>query len=163
MSKYDTICAVSTASGTGAIAVIRLSGTDSHDIARYIFRKNGNTLNVNEIEPYKVYYGEIFDPVPDDKPMVDDALVTFFKAPHSYTGEDSVEISCHGSEFVQYTKGAPEKYSLAFCPPTAIPPPLVSALLAVMLPPVKWTMSRPFPTGMFACHSTRLRTPYVFL
>lgn len=101
MSKYDTICAVSTASGTGAIAVIRLSGTDSHDIARYIFRKNGNTMNVNEIEPYKVYYGEIFDPVPDDKPMVDDALVTFFKAPHSYTGEDSVEISCHGSEFVQ--------------------------------------------------------------
>ena len=101
MSKYDTICAVSTASGTGAIAVIRLSGTDSHQIAHYIFRKNGNTLNPNEIEPNKVYYGEIFDPVPDDKPMIDDALVVFFKAPHSYTGEDSVEISCHGSQFVQ--------------------------------------------------------------
>lgn len=101
MSKYDTICAVSTASGTGAIAVIRLSGTDSHDIAHYIFRKNGKILNINDIEPYKAYYGEIFDPVPDDKPMVDDVLVTFFKAPHSYTGEDSVEISCHGSEFVQ--------------------------------------------------------------
>lgn len=101
MSKYDTICAVSTASGTGAIAVIRLSGTDSHDITHYIFRKNGKILNINDIEPYKAYYGEIFDPVPDDKPMVDDVLVTFFKAPHSYTGEDSVEISCHGSEFVQ--------------------------------------------------------------
>ena len=101
MSKYDTICAVSTAAGTGAIAVIRLSGSDSHQIARYVFRRNGKTLNDNDIEPYKAYYGEIFDPVPDDKPMVDDALVTFFKAPHSYTGEDSVEISCHGSEFVQ--------------------------------------------------------------
>lgn len=101
MSKYDTICAVATASGAGAIAVIRISGKESHDIARYIFRRNGNTLKCDEIVPNKVYYGEVFDPIPDDKPMVDDALVTFFKAPHSYTGEDSVEISCHGSNFVQ--------------------------------------------------------------
>ena len=101
MSKYDTICAVSTASGTGAIAVIRVSGTDSHSIARLIFRRNGKTFDDDEIMPYKAYYGEIFDSIPDDKPTIDDALVTFFKAPHSYTGEDSVEISCHGSEFVQ--------------------------------------------------------------
>ena len=101
MSKNDTICAVSTASGTGAIAVIRLSGADSYQIARYIFRKNSNPLNISDIQPYKAYYGEVFDPIPDDKPMVDDVLMTFFKAPHSYTGEDSVEISCHGSEFVQ--------------------------------------------------------------
>ena len=101
MSKYDTICAIATASGMGAIAVIRVSGSESHSIARSIFRKNGKQLDINEIEPYKAYYGEIFDSVPDDKPMVDDAIVTFFKAPHSYTGEDSVEISCHGSEFVQ--------------------------------------------------------------
>ena len=101
MSKYDTICAVSTASGTGAIAVIRLSGSESFQIVHYIFRKNGELLNINNIEPYKAYYGEIFDPIPDEKPMVDEALVTFFKSPHSYTGEDSVEISCHGSEFVQ--------------------------------------------------------------
>ena len=101
MSKHDTICAVSTASGTGAIAVIRLSGTESFQIAHYIFRKNGNILNINDIEPNKAYYGEVFDPLPDDQPMVDDVLVTFFKSPHSYTGEDSVEISCHGSEYVQ--------------------------------------------------------------
>lgn len=101
MSKYDTICAVSTASGAGAIAVIRLSGADSYKTALYIFRKNGKTLNINDIEPYKAYYGEIFDPVPDEKPLIDEVLVTFFKAPHSYTGEDSVEISCHGSAFVQ--------------------------------------------------------------
>ena len=101
MSKHDTICAVSTASGTGAIAVIRLSGAESFQIAHYIFRRNGNILNINDIEPNKAYYGEVFDPLPDDQPMVDDVLVTFFKSPHSYTGEDSVEISCHGSEFVQ--------------------------------------------------------------
>lgn len=101
MSKYDTICAVATAAGVGAIAVIRVSGSDSHQAARYIFRKNGNTLESEDIEPYKAYYGEIFDPATDSKPMIDEVLVTFFKAPHSYTGEDSVEISCHGSEFVR--------------------------------------------------------------
>ena len=101
MSRNDTICAVATASGTGAIAVIRISGTWSFTTALCIFRKNGKTLDINSIEPYKAYYGEIFDPVPDDKPMVDDVLATFFKAPHSYTGEDAVEISCHGSYFVQ--------------------------------------------------------------
>ena len=102
MSRKDTICAVSTASGVGAIAVIRLSGTESHKIALNIFRKkNGNQLDINNIEANKAYFGEVFDPIPDDKPMVDEVLITFFKAPHSYTGEDSVEISCHGSVFVQ--------------------------------------------------------------
>lgn len=101
MSRHDTICAVATASGTGAISIIRISGEDSFSIARNVFRKNGKLLEINEIKPYKAYYGEIFDSIPDEKPMVDDALVTFFKSPHSYTGEDSVEISCHGSYFVQ--------------------------------------------------------------
>lgn len=101
MSRHDTICAVATASGTGAISIIRISGTESFGIVRNIFRKKGNLLELNDIEPYKAYYGEIFDSIPDDKPMIDDALVTFFKSPHSYTGEDSVEISCHGSYFVQ--------------------------------------------------------------
>ena len=97
----DTICAVSTASGTGAIAVIRLSGTESHSIARLVFRRKGKLLDLNDIEPNKAYYGEIIDCVPEEKPIIDEVLVTFFKAPHSYTGEDSVEISCHGSEYVQ--------------------------------------------------------------
>ena len=101
MGKYDTICAVATAAGSSAIAVIRLSGADSHNIALLVFRRNGKKLNTDEIEPNKVYYGEIIDTVPDDKPMIDEVLVTFFKAPYSYTGEDTVEISCHGSEFVQ--------------------------------------------------------------
>lgn len=101
MSKYDTICAVATAPGAGAISIIRISGKDSFTTALHIFRRNGNLLDVRDIEPYKAYYGEVFDPVPDEKPLVDEVLVMFFKSPHSYTGEDSVEISCHGSVFVQ--------------------------------------------------------------
>ena len=95
----DTICAISTASGTAAIAVIRLSGPRSHEIALSIFTRHGKTLNINDIRAYGVYYGEIKDP--DEGTAVDDVLMTFFKAPHSYTGEDSVEISCHGSQYIQ--------------------------------------------------------------
>ncbi|MBP5643991.1 MAG: tRNA uridine-5-carboxymethylaminomethyl(34) synthesis GTPase MnmE [Bacteroidales bacterium] len=101
MSRNDTIYALATAPGVGAISVIRVSGTKSFEAVFHIFRKNGKLLDINNIEPYKAYYGEIFDPFPDENLMIDDVIVTFFKAPHSYTGEDSVEISCHGSEFVQ--------------------------------------------------------------
>lgn len=97
----DTICAISTASGTGAIAVIRLSGERSHEIALSVFRKKTGALNINDIKAYKAYFGEVFDPKSEDNSMVDEVLVTFFKNPHSYTGEDSVEISCHGSVYVQ--------------------------------------------------------------
>ena len=101
MSRNDTICAVATASGAGAIAVIRISGANSFGTALLIFRKNGKKLEIDDIEPYKAYYGQIIDTVPEDQPMIDDVIMTFYKSPHSYTGEDSVEISCHGSEFVQ--------------------------------------------------------------
>lgn len=95
----DTICAVSTASGMGAIAVIRISGERSHEITFSVFRKKTGALNISDIKAYKAYFGEIFDPKSED--MIDEVLVTFFKNPHSYTGEDSVEISCHGSVYVQ--------------------------------------------------------------
>lgn len=97
----DTICAVSTASGMGAIAVIRISGERSHEITLSVFRKKTGALNINDIKAYKAYFGEIFDPESEDKALVDEVFVTFFKNPHSYTGEDSVEISCHGSVYVQ--------------------------------------------------------------
>ena len=93
MSRNDTICAIATASGTGAIAVIRISGADSFGTALLIFRKNGKKLKINDIESYKAYYGQIIDTVPEDKPMIDDVIMTFYKSPHSYTGEDCVEIS----------------------------------------------------------------------
>ena len=93
----DTICAIATASGTAAVSMIRMSGKDSHKIAhsRFIRKKQ---LALHDIIPNRMYYGEICDL--KDK-IIDDVMVTFFKAPHSYTGEDSVEIVCHGSVFIQ--------------------------------------------------------------
>lgn len=89
----DTICAVATAPGMGAIAVVRLSGKQSHDIVCRLFYQHGKPFQKERIEGYQAYYGQIVD--------LDDAVVTFFKAPHSFTGEDSVEISVHGSVFIQ--------------------------------------------------------------
>lgn len=96
--KKDTICAIATASGTAGISVVRMSGNDSHKIALLRFVKKANNLTIDNIIPNMMYYGEIVD---FDNKTIDDVLLTFFKAPHSYTGEDSVEISCHGSVFVQ--------------------------------------------------------------
>lgn len=90
----DTICAVATAPGMGAIAVVRLSGPQAHDIACRQFYRNGKPFQKELIEGYRAYYGQIGD-------GLDEAVVTFFKAPHSFTGEDSVEISVHGSVFIQ--------------------------------------------------------------
>lgn len=89
----DTICAVATAPGMGAIAVVRLSGQKSHDIVCRWFQQHGKPFQKERIEGYRAYYGQIVD--------LDDVVVTFFKAPHSFTGEDSVEISVHGSVFIQ--------------------------------------------------------------
>ena len=96
--KKDTICAIATASGTAGISVVRMSGNDSHKIALSRFVKKANNLTIDNIIPNMMYYGEIVD---FDNKTIDDVLLTFFKSPHSYTGEDSVEISCHGSVFVQ--------------------------------------------------------------
>ena len=93
MISDDTICAVATAPGMGAIAVVRLSGKQSHDIVCRLFLQHGKPFQKERIEGYRAYYGQIVD--------LDDAVVTFFKAPHSFTGEDSVEISVHGSVFIQ--------------------------------------------------------------
>ena len=93
----DTICAIATASGTAAVSMIRMSGKDSHNIAlsRFIRKKK---LTIDNIVANRMYYGEITDL---EGKIIDDVMVTFFKAPHSYTGEDSVEIVCHGSIFIQ--------------------------------------------------------------
>lgn len=97
----DTICAISTPSGVGAIAIIRLSGTDSWETTLSIFRKHGKIVDQDSIMPNKAYYGEVYDIQSSDYEMIDDVMATFFKMPHSYTGEDSVEISCHGSLYIQ--------------------------------------------------------------
>ena len=94
----DTICAIATASGTAAISVIRMSGNKSHEIALSRYTRKGRELTLDTITPNRMYYGEFLD---NDNKTIDDVMVTFFKAPHSYTGEDSVEIVCHGSVFIQ--------------------------------------------------------------
>jgi len=95
MIRKETICAPATSPG-GAISVIRISGPDSFDICEKIFVPADKNLILKEQTGYKVVHGEIRD----GKEVVDDVLVTIYKAPHSYTGEDSIEISCHGSSFI---------------------------------------------------------------
>ena len=91
MSDNNTICALATATG-GAIAIIRISGTQSLEILDSIFTKK-----ISTVAPNTVHYGQIMD---TQREVIDDVLVSVFRAPHSYTGEDSAEISCHGSHYI---------------------------------------------------------------
>jgi tRNA modification GTPase len=93
--KEETICAPATSSG-GAISVVRMSGPLSIDICSKMFFPADKRLNLNEQSGFKIIHGEIRD----GKEVVDDVLINIYKAPHSYTGEDSIEISCHGSSFI---------------------------------------------------------------
>ncbi|MBO5875822.1 MAG: tRNA uridine-5-carboxymethylaminomethyl(34) synthesis GTPase MnmE [Alistipes sp.] len=92
LNEHDIIAAPATATG-GAIAVIRISGEGAVECCDSIFR--GRTP-LAEAKPYTVHYGEIVD----GERVIDDVLVTLFRAPHSYTGEDGVEISTHGSAYI---------------------------------------------------------------
>lgn len=89
----DTICAVATAPGTGAIAVIRLSGKDAIAIANKFF----GGKNLLDVEGYTAHFGQI----KLDERIIDEVIATVFKAPKSFTGENVVEISCHGSVYIQ--------------------------------------------------------------
>lgn len=97
MNNDDTICALATAAATSAIAVIRVSGPKSFDAVSSLFKRKNCDLNIEDIRPNRLYYGEIIV----DNEVVDDVFVSFFKSPHSYTGEDSAEISCHGSSYIR--------------------------------------------------------------
>lgn len=91
----STICAVSTASG-GAIGVVRVSGSQAISITEQIFRAaNGKLLS--ERKASSLTFGHIVD---ENDKVVDEVLVSLFRAPHSYTGEDATEISCHGSSYI---------------------------------------------------------------
>ena len=89
----DTICALATASGVGAISVIRLSGPKAIPICNEVFPSK----NLCEEASHTVHFGTIRNA----NNIVDEVLVTIFKNPHSYTGEDVVEVSCHGSVYIQ--------------------------------------------------------------
>ncbi len=88
----DTICAIATGGGTSAIAVIRISGKKSFDIIKQIFDKK-----INNIRSHSIVFGNI----KKNNEVIDEVLISFFIGPNSYTGEDTVEISCHGSKYIQ--------------------------------------------------------------
>ena len=96
MLNNNTICAIATAPG-GAIGIIRISGPKAISIADRIFRPVGSTLSLSERKAYTLAFGNIVNANND---VVDEVLVSIFRAPHSYTGENSVEISCHGSAYL---------------------------------------------------------------
>lgn len=91
-----TICAIATAPG-GAIGIIRISGSEALTIADRIFRPVGSNVPLADRKPYTLAFGNI---VNAENEVVDEVLVSIFHAPHSYTGENSVEISCHGSAYI---------------------------------------------------------------
>ncbi len=92
----DTICALATAPG-GALGIIRISGPKALEILSHIFTKD-----LSDAQPNTIHYGHIveYDAVLQHTSPIDEVLVSVFRAPHSYTGEESAEISCHGSRYI---------------------------------------------------------------
>ena len=95
--KDDTIAAISTAPGVGGIAVMRISGNQSIEIVSSIFKANKKDVETKTASAYQAIYGTIYE----CEEEIDKVVVTLFRAPHSFTGEDVVEISCHGSIYIQ--------------------------------------------------------------
>ena len=96
MYNEGTIIALSTAPGSGAIAIIRLSGEDAISKTDLFF-KSKSGKNLSESGGYSISYGDLVD----NDEIIDEVVVSVYKAPHSYTGENIIEISCHGSIYIQ--------------------------------------------------------------
>ena len=94
MHLDDTIAAIATPPGRGGIGVVRLSGPEAVAIAQPMLRLS----HVNELQPTRAHFAELIEPATGDR--IDEVVVTFFPKPHSYTTDDVVEISCHGSPVV---------------------------------------------------------------
>lgn len=95
LQAEDTICALATPAG-GAIGIIRISGKDAIKIADKVFVTSKHK-KLHDAKSHTILYGRIID---SQQETIDDVLVSVFRSPHSYTGEDSVEISCHGSRYI---------------------------------------------------------------
>lgn len=96
IKTMNTICAISTPYGSGGIAVIRVSGQDAIPLVETLFRSR---KPLSQASAYTVHYGEIRR----EEEILDQVLVSVFRTPHSFTGEDVVEIACHGSLYIQQT------------------------------------------------------------
>ncbi|MBP9989328.1 MAG: tRNA uridine-5-carboxymethylaminomethyl(34) synthesis GTPase MnmE [Ruminococcus sp.] len=95
MNESTTIAAISTPSGTGGVGIIRISGNNAINISDKVF-KAFSGLALSESEGYRAHYGRVYD----KKTAVDEAICVVFRSPKSYTGEDVVEINCHGGIFI---------------------------------------------------------------
>jgi tRNA modification GTPase len=95
--NYDTICALSTPTGVGAIAVIRISGDKAVLCCSSLISFSDRNKKLQELKANTVHFGEFVV----NSSTIDNVVITVFKAPHSYTGEDVIEISCHGSQYIQ--------------------------------------------------------------
>lgn len=93
----DTICAIASPHGMGAVSLLRISGSGSLEIIQKIFKPKRSKLDIMDAESHKHFFGTIHD----NEYEIDEVLVSIFRAPHSYTGETSAEISCHGSPYIQ--------------------------------------------------------------
>jgi len=97
MFEDSTICAISTPAGTGGIAVIRLSGSSAITIVDSVFRSPSPGKKLADQAANTLHFGSLYK----DNILLDEVVVGLFRAPHSYTGENVAEISCHGSQYVQ--------------------------------------------------------------
>lgn len=104
-----TICAIATSPGMGAIATIRLSGEKALELADSVFQSPKSGKKLADQQPNTLHFGSIAD----GDELIDEVVVSLFRAPHSFTGEDVIEITCHGSVYIQQrilqlliTKGA---------------------------------------------------------
>jgi tRNA modification GTPase len=95
--QEETICAIATPPGQGAIAIIRLSGPKALEICEKTFSPRKKNLKITEAETHTIHLGDISD----KDGLLDEVLVSVYKEPHSYTGENAIEISCHGSSYIQ--------------------------------------------------------------
>ncbi len=96
MILESTICAIATP-GNGALSILRVSGPNTFAIVEPIFKSAQKGKIISEQLPNTIHFGHIVD----EDEIIDEVLVSIFRAPHSYTGEDSIEISCHGSVYIQ--------------------------------------------------------------
>ena len=92
----STIAAIATAPGAGGIAVVRLSGGQSYAVAEQVFRPASPSKTVRDAKGYTALFGHFVE----GGEVFDEGVALFFRAPHSYTGEDVVELSCHGGNAV---------------------------------------------------------------
>ena len=95
LSANQNICAIATGQG-GAIGIIRLSGPEVIEIADSVFHAIGTPKSLCQSHSYLMRYGQIKD---EEGNLIDEVLAAVFRAPHSYTGENAVELSCHASPF----------------------------------------------------------------